>query len=153
MKLLFLGTGPNEPVVRSGSRNSRTNSSLLIKHNGKNILIDCTPQFEKQIKENDIDTIDSVILTHGHSDAIGGLNQLDELLKKQDRKIDFYLEGATSMVVINKFKLEQFNRIPISPNTKFESFGLKITPFRVKHFEAFPADGKKFPCLGFRIED
>lgn len=62
MNITFLGTGPAINIPRKGcrcltckdarkskSKSRRTNSSVLITHKETNILINCTPDFKKQI--------------------------------------------------------------------------------------------------------
>lgn len=85
-KFLFLGTGGSSgvPVVSCHcevcssiiSYNKRFRTSGLLQVNGKNILIDTSPDFRLQALQNKIDQIDGVIITHTHFDHIGGLDEL-----------------------------------------------------------------------------
>jgi len=148
LKLLFLGTGPTESVKGKG-RDNRTNSSLFIQ--GSNILIDCTPQFEEQIKREKIDPDDikAILLTHAHTDAIGGLPILDNLIKN---KLSVY---APPKVLINKRFKKRFKNLifkPILPHKQTELNNLKVTPFRVIHAEAFPT-GKNFSTYGYKFNN
>uniref|UniRef100_M0ZR88 Metallo-beta-lactamase family protein n=1 Tax=Solanum tuberosum TaxID=4113 RepID=M0ZR88_SOLTU len=99
-ELMFLGTGTSEGIPRvscltnplktcpvcskaaePGSRNRRLNTSILIRHSrpsgNRNFLIDVGKFFYHSAMQwfpaYGIRTIDAVIITHSHADAIGGL--------------------------------------------------------------------------------
>lgn len=93
MQLIFLGTGPAEAVPRNGhtdalcadarkagSKSRRGRSSALLQAEGKNILIDASPDFLAQAGREKITKIDAVLLTHAHSDATGGISNLGKWL-------------------------------------------------------------------------
>jgi len=154
MKILFLGTGPSREVIRKGRRNTRTNSSAIIFSSDKKLLIDCTPSFEKQIKRENIDDIDAVIISHAHSDAVNGLPQLNKLLKLKNKKIPLYAESQTIKKIKEKFKtLSNLEFTELELNKSESILGLNVIPFRVIHYEGFPSNGKEFPTIGLRIEN
>jgi len=147
LELIFLGTGPTKPVEGKGKDN-RTNSSLFIK--GPNVLIDCTPQIEEQLKREKIDPneINSILITHAHRDACMGFPILDKLLTK---KVTVY---APPKVLANKRLQKKFENLilkEIVPYQQNEIEELKVIPFRVIHAEAFPT-GKSFPAYGYRFD-
>lgn len=154
MKFIFLGTGPTKWVEGKG-KNKRRNSSLLIR-NKYNILIDVTPQFDEQIRlfAPDLEKIDFLLLTHGHTDATNGWYKLREWMKEHNQqKITVFCEKATRNRIKDDFSDLSFAKfIYIKPGKKIKIGNIKITPFRVVHAEAFPT-GKKFPTLGFRINN
>ena len=87
MKLLFLGTGTSHgiPVIgcdcdvchSSDPHNRRNRSSAYVTaSDGKNILIDCGPEFRIQALENKIKNVDALLLTHSHADHLHGLDDL-----------------------------------------------------------------------------
>jgi len=154
MRIIILGSGPLKPIPRpncycptckearrKNSKSRRTRSSALIQIDNKNILIDASPDFLKQIKREKISSIDMVLITHGHFDAVGGIKKLDRWLNK---KIPIYLEKI-NWKRINK-NLKNFKPIFIKPNQKLKIFNLFIIPFRVFHDFR-----KNFPTLGFKI--
>lgn len=77
------------------SRNTRGNPSLMIQHNGKNIIIDCGKTFRsgmlRMIKTRRIEQIDAVILTHAHADAMLGLDDLREWIWDSSITIPVYV--------------------------------------------------------------
>ena len=86
IELSFLGCGSSFGVPlshdiwgncdRSNVRNHRTRPSILLKKGGKSILIDTSPDLRKQLIDNKISNIDSVIYTHSHADHIHGILSL-----------------------------------------------------------------------------
>lgn len=63
------------------SKNVRNNTSILLKcRDAKNILVDCGKTFYAQAKrwcpQYSIRTLDAVLLTHPHADAMLGLDDL-----------------------------------------------------------------------------
>jgi len=153
-KLIVLGSGPSEEIPRSGcrcsacldaknpkSKSQRTRSSVILEWHKKNILIDCGPDFLKQIKREKIGTVDAVLLTHGHADAVGGLKKLPP-----DTPLKIFTEKQTL-----KYVKRIYGKIPpgeiIKPGHSLKILGVKIIPFRVKH----ALREKTFPTLGFKI--
>ncbi|KAJ2864444.1 hypothetical protein GGH94_002896 [Coemansia aciculifera] len=104
-EVIFLGSGtsaciPVVPCITSnyekckackisltpeGSKNRRRNTSLLVRIDHadgreRNIVIDCGKTFLESATEvfvkHDVKSIDAVLLTHGHADAMFGLDDL-----------------------------------------------------------------------------
>ncbi len=155
IKIIVLGSGPSEAIPRTGcrcpacldaknlkSKSRRTRSSVVLKWQRKNILIDCGPDFLKQIKREKINSINAILLTHGHSDAAGGLKKMES----RDNAAKIFSEKQTL-----KYLKRIYNKLPpsqiIKPGRQFKLFGLKIIPLRVKH----ALREKTFPTLGFKI--
>lgn len=86
MELIFMGTGTSigVPVIAfddhdcdlRNPRNWRTRTSAHVIMDGCHIQIDAAPEFRLQCIWNNIRQIDFVILTHGHSDHILGMDDL-----------------------------------------------------------------------------
>lgn len=86
MKITMLGSGSSAGVPFIGCdcavctskdpKNNRTRVSLLIETQGKNILIDTSPDLRQQALRHNIRRIDAVIYTHDHADHVGGLDEM-----------------------------------------------------------------------------
>ena len=92
MQLIFLGTGDSQGVPRLMCScsvckamcdcNVRTRSSLLIRGDDENLLIDLSPDFKYQyIKHShDLESTPDVIITHAHNDHIGGIVDYSDMI-------------------------------------------------------------------------
>lgn len=149
MEITFLGTGPTDPVPEN--KNGRTNSSVFMRFRGHNLLIDCTPQFTEQAERENVDRIDSLLITHAHQDAIGGLAQLHSwLIKKDTYKIDCYCESETYDKIKEDFKELSFLNVKlIELGQQFLPINdLVIIPFRLEH-----SIQPGFPMVGYRLNN
>ena len=70
-------------IAHPTSRNIRSNVSALVSHGGRHILIDCGKTFRdvvlRVLPALGVTTLDAVLLTHAHADAIGGLDDLRDV--------------------------------------------------------------------------
>ncbi len=172
MKITFLGTGPSGRIPRPncgnwyvckearkpGSKSARFQSSAFFEFENQNILIDASQDIKKQLrrlervgaptKTSEIKdkNINAIFLTHGHSDAAGGLKRLYESTKK------FYLPTIYAEKNTKNFLTEDsfwadFPYQEIEPLKKIIFDDFSVTPFRVEH-----AFNPKFLTLGFLFE-
>ncbi len=82
----FLGTGTSTgiPVIGCGcevcrsadSHDKRLRASAIVRVAGKNILIDCGPDFREQMLRATSCDLDMALLTHSHYDHVGGIDDL-----------------------------------------------------------------------------
>lgn len=162
MKLTFWGSGTSTgvPVVgcscavcRSPDpRNRRRRASVLVEADGRNLLIDAGVDFRSQALDAGLETLDGVLLTHGHADHILGLDDLRPLSWK--RPIPVWADDSTLEVVRRAFpyffgpgddktsrpKLV-FHRL--EPGTPVTAAGFDVLPLAIGH-----GDGE---ILGFRL--
>ena len=102
-KLIFVGTGSSTctPKIRcvldglycqpcnnafnNKCKDKRNNVSIAIKYNDKCVLIDCGKTMRESIMNSfpkyGISTVNTIFITHGHADAIGGLDDIRDLQK------------------------------------------------------------------------
>lgn len=82
----FLGTGTSTgvPVIgcdckacrSADSRDKRLRASAIVRMGGKDMLIDCGPDFREQMLRATSSHLDLVMLTHSHYDHVGGIDDL-----------------------------------------------------------------------------
>lgn len=150
IKITVLGSGPSEAIPRKNcrcpacldaikpkSKSRRTRSSIFLEWRGKNILIDCGPDFFEQIAREKIKRINAIFLTHAHFDA--GQNAKNSgtavFAERQTLK---YLERLNGKIPSKKH---------IRPDYPVKVGPVSVTPFRVRH----ALREKSFPTLGFKI--
>ena len=160
MEITFLGTGTSTgvpqinctcEVCRSADpHDKRLRSSLLVKQEGKNILIDCGPDFRQQMLREGVDRLDAVLCTHEHYDHVGGLDDLRPYTYPDG--LNIYAESNVAEAIRTRLPyVFRVNRYPGAPNlllhsigdAPFHAAGLEIIPIRLMH--------GKLPILGFRI--
>lgn len=184
-EIIFMGTGTSEGIPRlscltnplkkcevcskaaePGNVNRRLNTSILIRYSSssgkRHILIDAGKFFYhsalRWFPAYGLRTIDAVVITHSHADAIGGLDDLRDwtnnvqpsipiYVARRDfevmKKTHYYLVDTREITPGAAVSALQFNIIHEEP---FTVHGLQITPLPVWH-------GPGYRSLGFRFGD
>lgn len=164
MKITFLGTGTSQgvPMIACGcsvctsrdTKDKRLRSSILIEHEGMNIVIDTTPDFRFQMLRAQVKHLEAVLMTHSHKDHIAGLDDVRAFNYFQHSPIDLYATLATQKAIRTEFSyafaenkypgIPEINLVTINKEP-FNINGLTITPIEVMH--------ARMPVSGFRIKD
>ncbi len=86
LRVRILGSGTSQGIPRiacscavctsSDPRDERTRASALLRWAGHAVVVDCGPDFRRQALAADLRSLDAVLLTHHHQDAVGGLDEL-----------------------------------------------------------------------------
>lgn len=123
LKIKFLGTSSGQTLPRENcscpqcqlkdKKDRRRRSSILI---NQKILIDAGPDILKQLRNNQITNLDSIIITHEHNDHTGGL----KYLLKVNRNLRI---------------------IRMKPGQHFKLLGVDFYGFRVRHSKMVPTTG------------
>ena len=99
-----LGWGHCDP---NNPKNRRRRCSLLVERGGPHgrtrVLIDCSPDLRMQLIEAQVDWLDGVLITHEHADHIHGIDDLRPLFVHKRRRVDIYLDEATSRAMHARF--------------------------------------------------
>ena len=128
-------------------------TSLMMRFNGSNLLIDCGEGTQIAIKEKgwSFKPIDTICFTHYHGDHISGLPGLLLTMGNAERTEPLTLIGPKGLErVVNALRVIApelpfpiiFKEIQ-GPEQTFEQAGYKITAFRVNH---------NVTCYGYTIE-
>lgn len=161
MEIELLGTGTSTGVPQIGCdcevccskdiRDKRLRCSAIVRTRGVNLLIDCGPDFRQQmLRARDL-SLDALLLTHGHYDHVGGIDDLRPYC--MDRHFDVY--GQARVLEDLKKRMPYcfsehpypgvplFNLHPLSDDSPFEVKGVRVIPLMLMHY--------KLPVFGYRI--
>jgi len=164
VEAVFLGTGTSQGVPIIGCncpvccsddpKDKRLRSSLLIRSDKTNIVIDSGPDFRQQMLRENINKLDAVVFTHEHIDHIAGLDDVRPFNYISDKPMEIYAEKRVLNAIRRSFfyifdnndypGIPRLNLNAVSENP-FYINEIKINPIRVLHC--------KLPILGFRIND
>ncbi|MCF8446360.1 MAG: MBL fold metallo-hydrolase, partial [Bacteroidia bacterium] len=86
MKVTFLGTGTSQgvPIIAcdceicssADPKDKRLRSSILVEHDGHQIVVDTGPDFREQMLRSQIKQLDAILFTHAHRDHLAGLDDI-----------------------------------------------------------------------------
>jgi len=158
MEITLLGTGSSQGVprpgckcefctqIKPGSKSYRKRAGILIKADGKTILVDTSPDLRDHLLSQNIDPndIEVILFTHMHYDHWAGLAEFF-LIDKQipvyasKENLDF-IKIPFDFLFTKKKLLEK----EIEMNKSFQIDNIKITPIELNHH--------RIPVMGFRIE-
>ena len=163
MRLRFLGTGTSTGVPSIGctcpvctstdTHDKRLRASALLEVDGKNILIDCGPDFRTQIIRAGAPHLDCLLVTHSHYDHVGGIDDLRPYSYQNDG-FDVYCRHDVADDLHNRlpycFRKHPYPGVPtfnlhIIDDRPFKIGDLTVTPLPVMHY--------KLPIYGYRIGD
>ncbi len=164
MKITFLGTGTSQgiPVIACGcevcqsadKHDKRLRVSVLIEHQGKNVVIDSGPDFRYQMLRAGVQRLDAIVFTHEHKDHVAGLDDIRAFNYKQQAAMPVYATQRVQEALMSEFHYvfsgSKYPGIPLINlheigNEPFTAAGIEFIPIEVMHFQ--------LPVLGFRIGD
>ena len=188
-RIVFLGTGTSEGVprvscltrpnhvcavcadaIKPDSHNRRRNTSLLIQRqldDGRtsNIVIDAGKFFYEAAMQwfpkYSVSTIDALVLTHSHADAVGGMDDLRDWTNNAQESLPIYLRESDLQNVESLFyylvdRNRQtggggvarliFNTIDANP---FMIDGLEMIPLPVEHGRGHEVFGYRFGPVSY----
>lgn len=162
MKVTILGSGTSTGVPMVGCscrvcssgdpKDKRTRASLLMRHDGRNILIDTAPDLRFQALREGIQRVDAVLFTHAHADHVNGMDDLRGFHFLHREIIPCFGSRATLDTLEAGFSYifhehDSSGYTPLLQPTEvdgaFELFGLTVIPVPLLH--------GRTQSLGYRI--
>jgi len=162
MKITILGSGTSTgvPMVGCGCRvcssddprDKRTRASLLIRHDGRTVLIDAATDLRFQALREGVERVDAVLFTHSHADHVNGIDDLRGFHFLHREIIPCFGSRSTLDVLESGFRYifhehEGSGYTPLlQPRevaASFDLFGLAVVPVPLKH--------GRTAALGYRI--
>jgi phosphoribosyl 1,2-cyclic phosphate phosphodiesterase len=100
-----LGWGSCDP---NNPKNRRRRCALLVERANAQghltrVLVDCSPDLRLQLLETQVDWLDGVLISHEHADHTHGIDDLRPLFIHRRRRVDVYLDEATSRALHARF--------------------------------------------------
>ena len=113
MKLTILGSGTSQgipviacqcPVCKSTDKHDkRLRCSAMLEIAGKKLVIDAGPDFRYQMLRSGVEDIRAILLTHGHKDHVGGLDDVRAFNWVKKGSVDVYGNEGSKKAVYNDF--------------------------------------------------
>ena len=140
-----------EVCLSADPRDKRLRPSILLQYDGRNVVVDTTPDFRQQVLRAGIGRLDAILYTHAHADHILGLDDVRPFNFRQRESIPVYGTEDTLTALQRVFcyafdeKIESMvpkldlRRMDENP---FELFGVEFVPIRLVH-------GKGTVCKGW----
>jgi phosphoribosyl 1,2-cyclic phosphate phosphodiesterase len=153
IKILVLGSGTSVGVPTIGChcgvctsadpRDARLRPSILVSYEGRNILIDTTPDLRTQALRAGLEHLDAVLFTHAHADHIMGLDDVRPFNFRQKGRIPIYASTETmgsiqrifSYIIDGEKKETNIPQLDARPldSAAVDLFGVEFTPVPVLH--------------------
>lgn len=138
--------------VSDDPRDQRTRPSVLLRYNGRAVVIDTGPDFRFQALRASLDRLDAVLYTHAHADHILGLDDTRPFTLDENTTIPIYGNEPALRGIRRVFQYVFDGNYPYGgvPSIRdhlitgpVELFGLEFTPVPVLH--------GRMQVLGFRF--
>jgi phosphoribosyl 1,2-cyclic phosphate phosphodiesterase len=162
-KILVLGSGTSVGVPTIGCncevctsadpRDQRLRPSILVSYEGRNVLIDTTPDLRTQALRARLTHVEAVLFTHSHADHVMGLDDVRPFNYHQKDPLPIYASEATMAAIVRCFPYifdgqKKESNIPrierrLIDGAPFEVFGMEFAPVPILH-------GSQ-PIYGFRF--
>lgn len=164
LNIQFLGTGTSQGIPIIGSthpvcfsfnpKDKRLRSSVLLTKAGKNLVIDCGPDFRQQMLRAGVSTLEAILFTHEHNDHVLGLDDTRPFSFYAQRPMDIYAEERTLNEIKNRFPYvfadEKYPGAPSVTEHLIGKNGFEVSGFKAEPLEIIHG---KLPICGFLIDE
>lgn len=171
-ELIILGCGGSSGVPAIGNwwgncdsaepRNVRTRPSIAVQTAETLLIVDTGPDFQAQMNRENMPTPDYIIITHGHSDHVNGLDELRTLQRLKKKKFPLYALGDTLKMLERRldymFKNSEDGFYPsvcdayvIQPGGIITLGDIGFTPFEQDH-GSITSLGLRFGNVGYSTD-
>jgi phosphoribosyl 1,2-cyclic phosphate phosphodiesterase len=153
IKITVLGSGTSSGVPTIGCtckvctspdpRDQRLRPSILVQYNGRNVVIDTTPDFRQQVLRAGLRHLDAILYTHAHADHIMGLDDVRPFNFIQREHIPIFAAPDAMDTIQGCFRYifetrETESSLPLVTPYLFDAgpidlFGLAFEPVRLHH--------------------
>ena len=161
MRITFLGTGTSvgipavgcdcETCLSDDPRDKRLRTSVLIEHEGRNIIIDTSTDFRQQALRAGLKQIAAILFTHSHADHCFGLDDTRPIMFRHGAIPVFATETTWQglrRIYSYVFEPAPYSGVPrIIPHRiegDFNLLGLSVEPLTVIH--------GRLPVTAYRLD-
>ncbi len=151
MEVIFLGTGTSVgvPVIgcncdictSNNPKDKRTRPGILLIKDDYHLLIDASQELRIQLLRENINKIDSIIITHPHADHIFGLDDTRIFTFKYNQAQKIYCSKETEKEIRHVYSYVFNNTQKGGGKPSFEFFNIentkKIGPFLIESFKVY----------------
>jgi phosphoribosyl 1,2-cyclic phosphate phosphodiesterase len=143
---------PCRVCASTDPHDNRLRPSILLTHDGKNAVIDTTPDFRQQALRAGVSRLDAILLTHAHADHILGFDDIRPFNLRQKTSLPVYASEETLARLRQTFSYvfeppSAYGTIPkvtLHPvQGPFETIDLPLIPIPARHGD--------IGVLGFRV--
>lgn len=161
-EIIFLGTGDSMGVpriycncptceeARTTGENRRTRSSVLIRSDGYELLLDCGPDWRLQMERLGRRHIEHVLITHAHHDHIAGLPEWADACRWLEAKGHVYAPAEVIVIIQRQYPWLKNHLIFHENDGGFEFCGWRIRPWKVCHGKNGEAFAYHFQKGGYK---
>ncbi len=162
-EITFLGTGTSNGIPVIGCdcdvcrsidpRDRRTRSSVVVRHQGQQILVDTATELRQQSLAIRLNRVDAVLMTHAHADHTGGFDDLRRFNELQQEHLPVYADPITAGMLRERYAYAFVHQYPFYGGKPDLILHEVERPFTVREALVIPVPVHhgRLPILGFRF--